>query len=79
MPPRQGLETLALDLRGTAPDAVTIDVLARLQLGARRCGFRIALQRAAPELLDLLAFMGLADVLPEDGGVSGLPGGEMVL
>jgi hypothetical protein len=79
MPPRQGLETLALDLRGTAPDAVTIDVLARLQLGARRCGFRIALQLAGPELLDLLAFMGLADVLPEDGGVSGLPGGEMVL
>jgi hypothetical protein len=79
MPPRPGLETLALDLRGTAPDAVTVDVLARLQLGARRCGFRIALQGAAPELLELLAFMGLAEVLREEPEVSGLPGGEMVL
>ena len=78
MPPRPGLPTLALDVRGAAPDAVTVGVLARLQLGARRCGWRIALQGAAPELLDLLAFMGLADVLPEDREVSGLPSGETV-
>jgi hypothetical protein len=77
MPPRPGLPTLALDVRGAAPDAVTVDVLARLQLGARRCGCRIALHGAPPELLALLAFMGLADVLPEEGEVSGVPGGEM--
>ena len=79
MPPRPGLHTLALDLRGAAPDAVTVDVLARLQLGARRCGCRIAPAGAAPELLELLAFMGLADMLPEEREVSGLPGGEIVL
>jgi ABC-type transporter Mla MlaB component len=77
MPPSPGLPTLALDVRGAAPDAVTVDVLARLQLGARRCGCRIALQGAPSELLALLAFMGLADVLPEEGEVSGLPSSEM--
>jgi hypothetical protein len=77
MPPRPGLPTLALDVQGAAPDAVTVDVLARLQVGARRCGWRIALRNATPELLDLVAFMGLADVLSEASEVSGVPGGEM--
>jgi ABC-type transporter Mla MlaB component len=79
MPPRPGLQTLALDLRGAAPDAVTVDVLARLQLGARPCGWRIALRGAPRELLDLVALMGLADVLPEEREVSGPPRGEIVL
>jgi hypothetical protein len=77
MPPRPGLPTLALDVRGAAPDVVTVDVLARLQLGARRCGWRIALRDATPELLDLVAFVGLADALSEAAEVSGVPGGDM--
>jgi ABC-type transporter Mla MlaB component len=47
------------------PDAVTVDALARLQLAAVRAGRRIRLRNASTELLDLVAFMGLEDVLAE--------------
>lgn len=53
------------------PDAVTVDALARLQLTARRVGRRIHLRRACDELEELLALMGLSDVLP-CGGASGV-------
>jgi ABC-type transporter Mla MlaB component len=53
------------DVRGLPSDCMTIDVLARLQLAARRHGCRVRLQRASDELLELVAFMGLKDVLPE--------------
>lgn len=46
-------------------DAVTVDALARLQLLARQRGCRIRLRGAGPQLRDLLALMGLEDVLPE--------------
>jgi ABC-type transporter Mla MlaB component len=46
------------------PDAVTVDALARLQLTARRFGGRVQLLHACGELLELLAFMGLRDVVP---------------
>jgi ABC-type transporter Mla MlaB component len=55
---------LACDVTGVEPDAVTVDALARLQLGARRHGCTVRLQGASPELLALVAFMGLRDVLP---------------
>jgi ABC-type transporter Mla MlaB component len=45
-------------------NAVTIDALARLQLAARRHGCRVRLCGASPELLELVTFMGLTDVLP---------------
>jgi ABC-type transporter Mla MlaB component len=45
-------------------DAVTVDALARLQLAARRHGCQVRLLNASDELLQLLAFMGLRDVLP---------------
>jgi ABC-type transporter Mla MlaB component len=48
------------------PDAVTVDALARLQLTARRRGRRIRLRHACGELQDLLALMGLGDILPLD-------------
>jgi ABC-type transporter Mla MlaB component len=53
------------DVAGVEPDAVTVDALARLQLAARRRGCRVRLRRASSELLELVAFMGLANVLPE--------------
>ena len=53
------------DVSGVDPDAVTVDALARLQLGARRCGCLVRLRNASPELRDLVALMGLTDVLPE--------------
>ena len=46
------------------PDAVTIDAIARLQLTARRLGRRIQLRDASGRLLELLAFVGLSEVLP---------------
>ena len=53
------------DVATVQPDAVTVDALARLQLAARRHGCQVRLRNASPELLALVAFMGLADVLPE--------------
>jgi hypothetical protein len=46
------------------PDAVTVEALARLQLAAQRNNCRVHLRNASSELLDLLAFMGLRDVIP---------------
>ena len=45
------------------PDAVTVDALCRLQLLARRLGCQVRLQNASDELVELVAFMGLTDVL----------------
>jgi ABC-type transporter Mla MlaB component len=52
------------DVRGVDPDAVTVDALARLQLAARRHGCQVHLRHASDELLELVGFMGLTDVLP---------------
>jgi ABC-type transporter Mla MlaB component len=60
-----GAGTAICDVRGVDSDAVTIDALARLQLAARRHGCRVSLRHASRELRDLVAFMGLADVLTE--------------
>jgi len=46
------------------PDAVTVDALARLQLTARRLGRRVRLRHASAELQELLAFVGLDEVVP---------------
>jgi ABC-type transporter Mla MlaB component len=53
------------DVSGVPADAVTVDALARLQLAARRHRCRVRLRNASDELLMLVAFMGLGDVLPE--------------
>jgi ABC-type transporter Mla MlaB component len=53
------------DVGSVETDAVTVDALARLQLAARRYGCRVRLCGASKELRDLVAFMGLTDVLPE--------------
>jgi STAS domain len=46
-----------------APDAVTVDAMARLKLGAGRLGRSVVLRRASPELASLLGLMGLRDVV----------------
>jgi ABC-type transporter Mla MlaB component len=53
------------DVAGVPADAVTVDALARLQLAARRNACQVRLRNASGELLELLAFLGLEDVLPE--------------
>jgi ABC-type transporter Mla MlaB component len=53
------------------PDVAYIDGLARLQLGARRSGSRVRLLGPCPRLLELLALVGLDDLLPIDDRESG--------
>jgi ABC-type transporter Mla MlaB component len=62
---RSGAAVVLCDVTGIHPDAVTVDALARLQLAARRHGCQVRLRHASDELLDLLGFMGLRDVLPD--------------
>jgi len=46
------------------PDAVTVDALARLQLIARRFGRQVQLHQACRGLQELIALMGLSEVVP---------------
>jgi ABC-type transporter Mla MlaB component len=46
------------------PDAETVEVLARLQLYARRSGCRVRIRNACGELRDLLELVGLSEVVP---------------
>ena len=57
--------TAFCDVTGVEPDAVTVDALARLQMAAARLGCRIRLHNASPALCDVVAFMGLRDVLTD--------------
>ncbi len=60
-----GALLVVCDVSGLHADAVTVDALARVRLAARRNGCRVRLCRASDELLALLAFMGLRDVLSD--------------
>jgi ABC-type transporter Mla MlaB component len=53
------------DVRSVPPDAVCVDALARLQLAARRHGCQVRLQGTSDQLRELVAFMGLRDVLTD--------------
>jgi anti-anti-sigma regulatory factor len=46
------------------PDLLTLEVLARLQLAARRAGRSIRLEHAPPALVALIEFTGLSCALP---------------
>jgi ABC-type transporter Mla MlaB component len=59
-----GPVTVALcDVHGVEPDAVTVDALCRLQVAAKRCRCQVRLRHASPELLELVDFMGLSEVI----------------
>ncbi len=60
-----GADVAVCEVSGVDPDAVTVDALARLQLAARRHGCRVRLRHASHDLRELVAFMGLADILCE--------------
>jgi len=67
-PPLSGLTVtsmavLVCDLTGVHASAATVDALARLALALTRQGARLQLRHASTELVELIAFMGLADVL----------------
>jgi len=60
---------VVVDVGGLAADAVTVDVLAQLQLAARRLGRRVQLRNVSDDLRKLIAFAGLSEVLGlEPGG-----------
>jgi ABC-type transporter Mla MlaB component len=58
-----GAKVALCDVSAVEPNAVSVDALARLQLAARRRGCQARVRCPSSELLDLLAFMGLRDVL----------------
>jgi ABC-type transporter Mla MlaB component len=58
-------DVVLCDVQGVVPDAVTIDALARLQLAACRTGCRVRLCNPAPELLELVEFLGLSEVVTD--------------
>ncbi len=62
---RSGAAVAFCDASGVDPNAATVDALARLQLAAKKYGCQVRLRNASRELLDLVAFMGLRDVLPD--------------
>jgi ABC-type transporter Mla MlaB component len=58
-----GVAVAYADVSGIGADAVAVDALARLQLAARSHHCRVVLRHSSEELRDLVAFMGLEDVL----------------
>ena len=60
-----GARVALCDVAGVEPDAVTVDALARLQLGARRHECTVRLRNASDDLRRLVELMGLTDVLPD--------------
>ena len=62
---RSGAGIAYCRVSGVEPDVVTVDALARLQLAAQRHDCQVRLRDASSGLLELVAFMGLRDVLPD--------------
>ena len=60
-----GAATALCDVAGVEPDAVTVDALARLQVAAGRLGCTVRLRNASGDLRELVALMGLCDVLTD--------------
>ena len=58
-------EVAYCDVSDVPADAVTVDALARLQLGAKRTGCTVRLRNASPELVALVEFMGQENVLSQ--------------
>lgn len=70
-----GAGVVVCDVGGLAANVAAVDALARLQLTARRERRRIRLRHVSRELGELLAFVGLCDVLGAGPG-SGLEPGR---
>jgi hypothetical protein len=54
---------IIFDAAGLTPDATSIDRIAKLQVAARRAGAELSLRDPSDALCDLIAFVGLAEVL----------------
>lgn len=51
------------DVAGLAADVATVETLARFELAGRRDGYTLRLRNARAELIELIALLGLSDVL----------------
>jgi len=60
-----GAEFALCDVGGLEADAVAVEALASLRLAAARHGLRLGLRGASPELVELVRFMGLRELLAE--------------
>ena len=65
---RTAMPVYVCDLSGARATAATVDSLARLALMLRREGSRLVLRQVAPELIELIAFMGLTEALSVESG-----------
>lgn len=65
---RSDAEVVVLDVSGVSdPDAVTLDVLARVVLAARRLGRQVWVRNAGEQLRELVTLAGLWDIMsPRD-------------
>ncbi len=71
-PPDRARMPLTCDVGDvTAPDLATVDVIARLQLVARRGGFRLMLRGCSGALRELVLLAGLDEALPIEATASG--------
>jgi anti-anti-sigma factor len=57
------------------PDASAVDAICRIKLVASRLGWRLRLQNASPELIELLDLCGLGGVVPAPARLSRRVGG----
>ena len=58
------MSVLHVDVEGIdRADAATVDALARVQLALKRAGWEMQIRGASDQLVELIAFMGLAEVL----------------
>jgi anti-anti-sigma regulatory factor len=76
---RSGATVVVCDVRAVvAADAAVVDVIARLQLTARRLGCEVRIRHAHPRLRELLRLMGLSGVVPLCSRWSAVEGGREV-
>lgn len=57
------IDVLSCAVEGVSADGVAVDALAQLALAARRRGCRTQLSGASQELIALVSFVGLGEVL----------------
>jgi ABC-type transporter Mla MlaB component len=63
---QQNATHVVCEVSGLAADAIAVDALARLRLEAGRCGCSFSVDGWSADLQDLIAFVGLRDVLLSD-------------
>jgi ABC-type transporter Mla MlaB component len=60
---RTGATVVSCDVCGVDPDVASVDAIARIRVVARQHGCELRLHGASADLRDLLAFLGLREIL----------------